>query len=188
MDSTDWERLRANTNAAEQSGGKSKKLGRLGQRLSKIFNAKHLHDVIRTSIFPAAHTNGLAVVSSSSNTSPCTLQRFIESLSLDKPDLDGVRELIQTLIHEDSRQSDIPRKVNEQLSANNQRTISLSTLQRNIRDWGFNQKTNQTDTNSVPELIQTRLANGDKPRQILEHVNTQRSARNECAITVRTLQ
>ncbi|KAG6218287.1 hypothetical protein E4U50_001518, partial [Claviceps purpurea] len=114
--------------------------------------------------------------------------RFIESLSLNKPDLDGVRELIQTLIHEDSRQSDILRKVNEQLSANNQRTISLSTLQRNIRDWGFNQKTNQTDTNSVPELIQTRLANGDKPRQILEHVNTQRSARNECAITVRTLQ
>ncbi|KAG6323307.1 hypothetical protein E4U22_006471 [Claviceps purpurea] len=52
-------------------------------------------------------------------------------------------------IHEGSRQSDILRIVNEQLSANNQRTIILSTLQRNIRDWGFNQKTNQTDTNSV---------------------------------------
>ncbi|KAG6154190.1 hypothetical protein E4U36_005819 [Claviceps purpurea] len=117
-----------------------------------------------------------------------TLQQFIkENLSLDKPDLDGVRELVQTLIHEGSRQSDILGSVNEQLSANNQRTISLSTLKRNIRDWGFNQKANQTDTNSLRELVQTRLANGDTPREILEHVNTQRIARNELAITMRTL-
>ncbi|KAG6201359.1 hypothetical protein E4U35_005859 [Claviceps purpurea] len=117
-----------------------------------------------------------------------TLQQFIkENLSLDKPDLDGVRELVQTLIHEGSRQSDILGSVNEQLSANNQRTISLGTLKRNIRDWGFNQKANQTDTNSLRELVQTRLANGDTPREILEHVNTQRIARNELAITMRTL-
>ncbi|KAG6238202.1 hypothetical protein E4U25_001956 [Claviceps purpurea] len=116
-----------------------------------------------------------------------TLQQFIkENLSLDKPDLDGVRELVQTLIHEGSRQSDILGSVNEQLSANNQRTISLSTLKRNIRDWGFSQKTNQTGTNSLRELVQTRLANGDTTREILEHVNTQRIARN--AITMRTLQ
>ncbi|KAG6206963.1 hypothetical protein E4U50_004012 [Claviceps purpurea] len=117
-----------------------------------------------------------------------TLQQFIkENLSLDKPDLDGVRELVQTLIHEGSRQSDILGSVNEQLSANNQRTISLSTLKRNIRDWRFNQKANRTDTNSLRELVQTRLANGDTPREILEHVNTQRIARNELAITMRTL-
>ncbi|KAG6035572.1 hypothetical protein E4U40_002128 [Claviceps sp. LM458 group G5] len=117
-----------------------------------------------------------------------TLRRFIQSLSLDKPGLDGVRELVHTLIHECSRQSDILRRVNEQLSANNQRTISLRTLQRNIRDWGFNQNTSQTGANSLRELVETRLANGDKPREIVEHVNTQRSARNECSITLRTLQ
>ncbi|KAG6277792.1 hypothetical protein E4U46_000981 [Claviceps purpurea] len=118
-----------------------------------------------------------------------TLQLFIkENLSLDKPDLDGVRELVQTLIHEGIRQSDILGSVNEQLSANNQRTISLSTLKRNIRDWGFNQNTNRTDTNSLRELVQTGLADGDTTRQILEHVNTQRIARNEFTITMRTLQ
>ncbi|KAG6146922.1 hypothetical protein E4U37_008372 [Claviceps purpurea] len=118
-----------------------------------------------------------------------TLQQFIkENLSLDKPDLDGVRELVQTLIHEGIRQSDILGSVNEQLSANNQRTISLSTLKRNIRDWGFNQNTNRTDTNSLRELVQTGLADGDTTRQILEHVNTQRIARNEFTITMRTLQ
>ncbi|KAG6259816.1 hypothetical protein E4U48_000355, partial [Claviceps purpurea] len=74
------------------------------------------------------------------------------------------------------------------LSANNQRTISLSTLKRNIRDWGFNQNTNRTDTNSLRELVQTGLADGDTTRQILEHVNTQRIARNEFTITMRTLQ
>ncbi|KAG6053275.1 hypothetical protein E4U17_004877 [Claviceps sp. LM77 group G4] len=118
-----------------------------------------------------------------------TLRRFIaKSLSLDKPDLDGIRELVQTLIHEGSRQNDILRRVNEQLNANNQRTISLRTLRRNIQDWGFNRNINQIHHDSLRELVQTRLANGDKPREILEHVNTQRSARHECPITLRTLQ
>ncbi|KAG6098353.1 hypothetical protein E4U31_004733 [Claviceps sp. LM219 group G6] len=118
-----------------------------------------------------------------------TLQQFIkENLSLDKPDLDGVRELVQTFIHKGSRQSDILRIVNEQLRANNQRSISLSTLQRNIRDWGFNRRARQTDTNSLRELVQTCLDNGDKTREILEHVNMQQRAQNECAITMRTLQ
>ncbi|KAG6201126.1 hypothetical protein E4U50_006832 [Claviceps purpurea] len=113
------------------------------------------------------------------------LQGFIaKSLSLEKRDLDGVRELVQTLILEGDRQSDILRSVNEQLSANNQRSIGLDTLQRKIRDWGFN---NRTDTDSLRELVQTRLANGDKTREILEHVNTQRRAQKECTITLRTL-
>ncbi|KAG5995064.1 hypothetical protein E4U52_000416 [Claviceps spartinae] len=104
-----------------------------------------------------------------------TLQQFIkENLSLDKPDLDGVRELVQTLIYEGSRQSDIFEY--------------LSTLQRNIRDWGFNRRARQTDTNSLRELVQTCLDNGDKTREILEHVNMQQRAQNECAITMRTLQ
>ncbi|KAG6065243.1 hypothetical protein E4U32_007591 [Claviceps aff. humidiphila group G2b] len=103
-------------------------------------------------------------------------------------DINSLRELVQTLIHQGSRQSDILRIVNEQLSANNQHSIGLSTLKRNIRDWGFNQRARQTDTNSLRELVQTRLDNGDTTREILEHVNTQRRAQNECAITVRTLQ
>ncbi|KAG6234555.1 hypothetical protein E4U24_000287 [Claviceps purpurea] len=97
-------------------------------------------------------------------------------MSNKRANISSFRELIQDLIREDyrqeeilsrvntqldaqnqraigpistARQSNILRRVNEQPSANNQRTIILSTLQRNIRDWGFNQKTNQTDTNSV---------------------------------------
>ncbi|KAG6131192.1 hypothetical protein E4U28_007049 [Claviceps purpurea] len=113
-----------------------------------------------------------------------TLRRFIRDWSLDKANLDSVRELIQTLIHEGSRQSDILQRVNEQLSAQNQRAISLRTLQRNIKKWGFK----QIDTNSVRELIQTQLGNGDQPLELIEHVNTQLSAQNQCTVSLRALQ
>ncbi|KAG6053501.1 hypothetical protein E4U32_007535, partial [Claviceps aff. humidiphila group G2b] len=113
-----------------------------------------------------------------------TLRRFIQAWSLDKANLDDVRELIQTLIHKGSRQGDILRKVNEQLSGHNQRAISLRTLQRKIKDWGFY----QIETNSVRELIQTQLDNGYQPLELIERVNTQLSAEDQCGISLRTLQ
>ncbi|KAG6100150.1 hypothetical protein E4U31_004086 [Claviceps sp. LM219 group G6] len=113
-----------------------------------------------------------------------TLRRSIQDWSLDKANLDDVRELIQTLIHKGSRQGDILRKVNEQLRGHNQRAISLRTLQRKIKDWGFN----RIDTNSVREVIQTQLGNGYQPLELIERVNTQLSAEDQCGISLRTLQ
>ncbi|KAG6094894.1 hypothetical protein E4U30_002947 [Claviceps sp. LM220 group G6] len=101
-----------------------------------------------------------------------------------KADINSVRELILALTREGISQEEILEEVNAQLVAQDQRTISLRTLQRYLQDWSLN----RTDLESVRELIQTLLQDGCHQDEILEQVNTQLVAQNQRTISLRTLQ
>ncbi|KAG6172823.1 hypothetical protein E4U51_006859 [Claviceps purpurea] len=101
-----------------------------------------------------------------------------------KADINSVRELILTLTREGISQEEILEEVNAQLVAQDQRTISLRTLQRYLQEWSLD----RTDPESVRELIQTLLQDGCHQDEILEEVNTQLVAQNQRTISLRTLQ
>ncbi|CCE27609.1 hypothetical protein E4U22_008115 [Claviceps purpurea] len=92
-----------------------------------------------------------------------------------KADINSVRELILTLTREGISQEEILEEVNAQLVAQDQRTISLRTLQRYLQEWSLD----RTDPESVRELIQTLLQDGCHQDEILEEVNTQLVAQNQ---------
>ncbi|KAG6171952.1 hypothetical protein E4U51_008021 [Claviceps purpurea] len=101
----------------------------------------------------------------------------------DRADHARVQELIQTLKHAGAKQAQILKAVNQQLSAENQRAISLRTLQRMMKN-----DLDKPDVNSLRELIESLVLMGTGQATILEKVNAQLNAQSQRAIGSRMLQ